>query len=888
MKYKISVLFISLSIALTCNASGFFSDVSPKHQNFVAITYLKNNEVLSGFEDGTFKPAQKINRAETLKILILGSGLEANNKPTTNPFPDVDKDIWFAAFVKKGKELGVIKGTGEGLFKPERTVNKAEALKMLIAMNGIELPEAKDNSYLDVKKDQWYGAYFTFAKNNDLFENPEHAEPSKEMTRGELAELIYRLEKWKQNHPENIGRASYYANYFTGRNTASGEVFDHTGYTAAHQTYPFQTRLLVTNLKTLDSTVVRVTDRGPYAEGNIIDLTTTAFKELAPLSRGLVMVSVNEMSGDMPLGRTNKQNCKWNLSDKIIAKDGFKEIILDKDYPATFRKNEVIEFSGTVMDGKTHTVTIFFGDERFEGKVKNMKFSIPVFFEKAGKYNIGIIPAKSGESAVYPIEIFEPICESSYELQSETKPYNFQMNIIDGKVHFSWQDDLNTLFWVKFKQGDNIVNFYVNGEKSFVPPLSLFKNFDQGLTKVEIWGATTYTAFSNSQTQNFRKGIEENIFLVKSHPREVSEEIENLQLPNTFNFHSNISISGKADTELRENATLIYPNGKIVDIPLSISDNTFQFDFKPEQVGTYIVEINDAGGLAIVNAPIVEDGFVPLLPSYLDLKTSNPLEKIELTRNRIQLLKLINTARVKNGLAELELDDNLNALAQYKADDMLNRNYFSHYDPDGRSINDFRAEHAVKATVLENIAYDVNLEGAHQGLYASPIHRRAILSPDAEKLGIGLSIEESGQINIVELFSEKPFDTEDTEKYRQNILEGLNEKRNNDFIPDATLNSVAQSWTEKMVKEDFFGFSNSQGDSLKTTLEESEISSKVTTLIFQENGISSLVNSVIQDQITAGETETNNPFLEENWKNIGVGIMADEVGNLRATIIVGE
>lgn len=85
------------------------------------------------------------------------------------------------------------------------------------------------------------------------------------------------------------GRASFYS----GGRTASGEVTRRNGYTAAHRTLPFGSKVLVTNLRNGRSVVVRITDRGPYRRGRIIDVTNAAARELNMISAGTAMVSVD-------------------------------------------------------------------------------------------------------------------------------------------------------------------------------------------------------------------------------------------------------------------------------------------------------------------------------------------------------------------------------------------------------------------------------------------------------------------------------------------------------------------------------------------------------------------------------------------------------------------
>ena len=88
------------------------------------------------------------------------------------------------------------------------------------------------------------------------------------------------------------GKASYYSKRATGARTSSGERLHHDSLTCAHKTYPFGTMLKVTNPNNGKEIVVRVTDRGPYRRGRIIDLSWSAAKQLGILNHGVAMVKV--------------------------------------------------------------------------------------------------------------------------------------------------------------------------------------------------------------------------------------------------------------------------------------------------------------------------------------------------------------------------------------------------------------------------------------------------------------------------------------------------------------------------------------------------------------------------------------------------------------------
>lgn len=90
------------------------------------------------------------------------------------------------------------------------------------------------------------------------------------------------------------GEASYYADKFAGRETASGDIYDPDEMTAAHRQLPFGTRVRVTRLDRDDepSVVVRINDRGPFAGDRIIDLSKAAARRLDMIAAGVVPVRV--------------------------------------------------------------------------------------------------------------------------------------------------------------------------------------------------------------------------------------------------------------------------------------------------------------------------------------------------------------------------------------------------------------------------------------------------------------------------------------------------------------------------------------------------------------------------------------------------------------------
>ncbi len=92
------------------------------------------------------------------------------------------------------------------------------------------------------------------------------------------------------------GKASWYGQYFHGKLTASGAVYDMYMPTAAHKTLPFGTVVEVKEAGSGLSTIVCITDRGPYIRGRVIDLSKTAALQMDMSVRGVIAVSVRVVS----------------------------------------------------------------------------------------------------------------------------------------------------------------------------------------------------------------------------------------------------------------------------------------------------------------------------------------------------------------------------------------------------------------------------------------------------------------------------------------------------------------------------------------------------------------------------------------------------------------
>ncbi len=172
-----------------------FTDVPETDENFEAIQYLYDQGVVEGYEDQTFRPENITNRAEFVKLIVASLGKTPSAEDFNNCFPDVT-DQWYAPYVCYAEERGWIQGYPDGLFRPEQTVNRVESLKMIVG--GFELDTALRNDmmgiFTDVEDNAWYEIFVEVALHFGLIDpaSDHLLKPANGMTRGDLAEILYR------------------------------------------------------------------------------------------------------------------------------------------------------------------------------------------------------------------------------------------------------------------------------------------------------------------------------------------------------------------------------------------------------------------------------------------------------------------------------------------------------------------------------------------------------------------------------------------------------------------------------------------------------------------------------------------------------------------------
>jgi len=156
------------------------------------IMELYEEGVVSGYQDGTFGPDNPVLRSEILKIALEAFNDDLTVEGEFKAFSDVQSDDWFFNYVHFGYKGGTVEGYDDGTYRPGENVNRAAALKIILESAGITEFGDPTDSFDDVDATDWYAKYVTFAVENGIVSGYSdglfHGE--RNMTRAEVCKIV--------------------------------------------------------------------------------------------------------------------------------------------------------------------------------------------------------------------------------------------------------------------------------------------------------------------------------------------------------------------------------------------------------------------------------------------------------------------------------------------------------------------------------------------------------------------------------------------------------------------------------------------------------------------------------------------------------------------------
>ncbi|MFH1444520.1 MAG: S-layer homology domain-containing protein [Candidatus Peregrinibacteria bacterium] len=180
-------------------AEAIFPDVLVGHRFEEPINALVNAGVLTGNPDGYFYPGRQVNRAEMLKMLYKATGRlpDVNSRAC---FDDVERYSWYETYVCDAIARRFVDGYSDGTFRPANPVNRVEALKMITQVIGIPVEEIGEDArqvvkFVDVSISAWYTKYLYAAYVKNILpiagQDASRFYPDWPLLRGEAAAMIY-------------------------------------------------------------------------------------------------------------------------------------------------------------------------------------------------------------------------------------------------------------------------------------------------------------------------------------------------------------------------------------------------------------------------------------------------------------------------------------------------------------------------------------------------------------------------------------------------------------------------------------------------------------------------------------------------------------------------
>ncbi len=173
--------------------SAAFSDVYASNKHATAINWMTENAIAKGYTDGSFRPDRRVNRAEAVKMIVLAQ--EKHDETCDDSvFSDIPDNAWFMSYVCSAESLKWLDENDDmQLFRPSDTINVGELSVLLARVYGFDVPEGEP----------WYAPSMRSLASRHIIPDDIEA-PGQSVSRAQLAEMLWRLDQ----NPSNVSSAS--------------------------------------------------------------------------------------------------------------------------------------------------------------------------------------------------------------------------------------------------------------------------------------------------------------------------------------------------------------------------------------------------------------------------------------------------------------------------------------------------------------------------------------------------------------------------------------------------------------------------------------------------------------------------------------------------------
>ncbi|PCI24596.1 hypothetical protein COB57_04225 [Candidatus Peregrinibacteria bacterium] len=191
---KFFLIFLSFLVCIPVFAQNF-ADVSSLHWAYPYVEDLLAKGVID--DAYFFRPQEEMTRAEVVKMMVVATtGIIDDQLPTVDSFPDVPFAEWYYPYVETAHLTGLVHGYDDGLFRPSQKVTRAEAVKIVVLGMGLPVEKNILVLFVDYPHDAWFHKYVASAYKNKIVEGKKDDRgrmlfaPSDFVTRAELAKII--------------------------------------------------------------------------------------------------------------------------------------------------------------------------------------------------------------------------------------------------------------------------------------------------------------------------------------------------------------------------------------------------------------------------------------------------------------------------------------------------------------------------------------------------------------------------------------------------------------------------------------------------------------------------------------------------------------------------
>jgi hypothetical protein len=168
-----------------------YNDLPEGHWADDPVQYLSSLGVISGYGDGSFRPNTNVTRAQFAKMLVGALGWEVQT-PANPSFSDVAPDFWAYGFIETAAAHGVISGYSDGTFRPAATVTRAQLAKMVSVALGWTMQVPAPVNFTDVAEGDWVYNYAMMVSSAEVMSgySDNTFRPNAPATRAQIAKIL--------------------------------------------------------------------------------------------------------------------------------------------------------------------------------------------------------------------------------------------------------------------------------------------------------------------------------------------------------------------------------------------------------------------------------------------------------------------------------------------------------------------------------------------------------------------------------------------------------------------------------------------------------------------------------------------------------------------------